>query len=204
MSANVDLNNRPDYDKVIQDIADYVLYYKIESKEALSTARNCLMDTLGCGLLALRFPECTKLLGPLVEGTLVPNGARVPGNLGLGAIASQIGEFELLDQGANISGGEAKRLSLLRLILKPGSFNLFDEPIASLDPATSEQVWNCLFQRFADRAMVCVTHDFKALPRFDRVLVLRNGGLAAKGTWTGLLDAPDVASVLQAIEEQAS
>lgn len=79
MSANVDLNIRPDYDQVIQDVADYVLTYKIESAEALNTARNCLMDTLGCGLLALRFPECTKHLGPFVEGTVVPNGARVPG-----------------------------------------------------------------------------------------------------------------------------
>jgi 2-methylcitrate dehydratase len=79
MSANVETNNRPDYDKVLQDIADYVLDYTIESKEALNTARNCLMDTLGCGLLALRFPECTKHLGPIVEGTVVPFGARVPG-----------------------------------------------------------------------------------------------------------------------------
>lgn len=79
MSANVDLNNRPEYDRVLQDIADYVLTFKIESTEALNTARNCLMDTLGCGLLSLRFPECTKHLGPLVEGTVVPHGARVPG-----------------------------------------------------------------------------------------------------------------------------
>jgi len=79
MSANVELANRPEYDQVIQDIADYVLEFKIDSNEALDTARNCLMDTLGCGLLALRFPECTKHLGPIVPGTQVPNGARVPG-----------------------------------------------------------------------------------------------------------------------------
>ncbi|TDX28482.1 2-methylcitrate dehydratase [Modicisalibacter xianhensis] len=79
MSANVDINKRPDYDVELQKIADYVLGYKIESQEALDTARNCLMDTLGCGLLALRFPECTKHLGPQVEGTVVPHGARVPG-----------------------------------------------------------------------------------------------------------------------------
>ena len=79
MSANVDQNNRPDYDQVLQDIADYVLTYRIESQTALDTARYCLMDTLGCGLLALRFPECTKHLGPMVEGTVVPFGARVPG-----------------------------------------------------------------------------------------------------------------------------
>lgn len=79
MSANVDVNERPDYDQVLQDIADYVLNYDVTSDEAWDTARNCLMDTLGCGLLALRFPECTKHLGPVVEGTVVPNGARVPG-----------------------------------------------------------------------------------------------------------------------------
>ncbi|MBC7193128.1 bifunctional 2-methylcitrate dehydratase/aconitate hydratase [Marinobacter sp.] len=79
MTANADQNQRPDYDQVLQQIADYVLNYRIESDEAWETARYCLMDTIGCGLLALRFPECTKHLGPIVEGTVVPNGARVPG-----------------------------------------------------------------------------------------------------------------------------
>lgn len=79
MSATFDTNERPDYDELLQAIADYVLTYRIGSDEAWQTARYCLMDTLGCGLLALRFPECTKHLGPLVEGTVVPHGARVPG-----------------------------------------------------------------------------------------------------------------------------
>ncbi len=79
MSTNVELNNRPEPDKVLVDIANYVCDQEINSVEAYDTARNCLIDTLGCGLLALSFPECTKLLGPLVEGTIVPNGARVPG-----------------------------------------------------------------------------------------------------------------------------
>lgn len=79
MSANVDVNHRPDPDHVLVQIADYVCHHPITSREALTTARYCLMDTLGCGLLALRFPECTKLLGPIVPGTVVPHGARVPG-----------------------------------------------------------------------------------------------------------------------------
>ncbi|WP_417544081.1 2-methylcitrate dehydratase [Marinobacter sp.] len=79
MSATFDLNERPDYDEALQKIADYVLTYKVKNKEAWNTARLCLMDTLGCGLLALRFPECTKHLGPIVEGTVVPHGSRVPG-----------------------------------------------------------------------------------------------------------------------------
>ncbi|MDI5890731.1 2-methylcitrate dehydratase [Halomonas rhizosphaerae] len=77
--STVEANVRPDYDVELQKIADYVLGFTIESSEALDTARHCLMDTMGCGLLALRFPECTKHLGPLVEGTVVPHGARVPG-----------------------------------------------------------------------------------------------------------------------------
>ncbi|AVJ55972.1 2-methylcitrate dehydratase [Idiomarina sp. OT37-5b] len=79
MSSTVERNERPDYDEEIQAIADYVLNYRVESEEAWQTARHCLADTIGCGLLALRFPECTKHLGPLVEGTQVPDGARVPG-----------------------------------------------------------------------------------------------------------------------------
>jgi len=79
VSQNVELNTRPAPDQVLVDIADFVCDYQITSEEAFDTARNCLMDTLGCGFLALRFPECTKLLGPLVAGTIVPNGARVPG-----------------------------------------------------------------------------------------------------------------------------
>ncbi len=79
MSQNVDINIRPDPDKELAAIADYVSNAAIDSESALDTARNCLIDTLGCGFLALRFPECTKMLGPHVAGTVVPGGSRVPG-----------------------------------------------------------------------------------------------------------------------------
>ena len=72
-------NARPKPDKVLVDIANYVSRYKITSKPAWETARYCLMDTLGCGLEALEYPACTKLLGPLIPGTTVKNGAKVPG-----------------------------------------------------------------------------------------------------------------------------
>jgi 2-methylcitrate dehydratase len=78
MSAHIS-NVRPKPDKVLVDIANYVQKYKITSREAYETARYCLMDTLGCGLEALEYPACTKLLGPVVPGTVVPNGAKVPG-----------------------------------------------------------------------------------------------------------------------------
>ena len=79
MSSNVDLNVRPGFDGLISEIANYVSNYEIKSDLALDTARNCLMDTIGCGLLALQFPACTKMLGPIVKDTKVPFGVRVPG-----------------------------------------------------------------------------------------------------------------------------
>lgn len=69
----------PQWDQVMVDIADYVLEHRIDSDLAFETAHHCLLDTLGCGLAALDFPACTKLLGPIVPGTVVPDGARVPG-----------------------------------------------------------------------------------------------------------------------------
>ena len=79
MSSNVDLNVRPGFDALITEISEYVSNYEIKSDLALDTARNCLIDTIGCGLLALKFPACTKMLGPIVRDTKVPYGVRVPG-----------------------------------------------------------------------------------------------------------------------------
>ena len=79
MSITVETNVRPDPDELIKKIADYVHDYNITSDEAISTAKYCLMDTIGCGLLALTFPECKSLLGPHIDGTEVPNGVRVLG-----------------------------------------------------------------------------------------------------------------------------
>jgi 2-methylcitrate dehydratase len=70
---------RPDPDKVLVNIADYVCNAEITSHEAYDTARYCLMDTLACGFLALKYPACTKLMGPTVPGATMPGGARVPG-----------------------------------------------------------------------------------------------------------------------------
>ena len=71
--------DRMSADQVLQDIADYVIDFKIESQEALNTARNCLIDTISCGLLALKYPNCTRHLGPIVPGTTVENGSRIFG-----------------------------------------------------------------------------------------------------------------------------
>ena len=73
--------SRPQFDTVIQDIVDYVLDYDVtQSAEAMQTARYDWMDSMGCALLALSYPACSKLLGPIVPGADMPGtGARVPG-----------------------------------------------------------------------------------------------------------------------------
>ena len=78
MSGHIS-NVRPEPDQALVDIADYVADYHVDSEPAYTTARYCLTDSLACLCIALRFPEFTKLLGPLVLGTTVEHGARVPG-----------------------------------------------------------------------------------------------------------------------------
>jgi 2-methylcitrate dehydratase len=78
MSAPIS-NIRPPADPLLADLADYALHATITSAEAYDTARWCLADTLACGVMALAYPACTKLLGPVVPGTTIISGARVPG-----------------------------------------------------------------------------------------------------------------------------
>ena len=77
--SSAESNVRPEPDNILVEIADYAANYVSDSREAIDTARYNLLDTIGCGLLALRFPECTKHLGPIVPGATLANGARVPG-----------------------------------------------------------------------------------------------------------------------------
>src|SRR5688572_26998310 len=78
-SHDVRSAERPAPDPLLTEIADYVLRARAGGAEARRIARYCLMDPLGCGILALGFPACTKLLGPVVPGATLSGGARVPG-----------------------------------------------------------------------------------------------------------------------------
>lgn len=78
-SIDIRAAERPEFDKVITDITDYVINYKITSEEAYKTAHYCLLDSLGCAMLAMKFPECVKHLGPIVPGATLKNGAKIPG-----------------------------------------------------------------------------------------------------------------------------
>jgi 2-methylcitrate dehydratase len=79
MSHDIKSAERPQPDSVLVDIADYAFSYEISSAAAYETAYYCLMDTLACGFQALKYPACTKLMGPVVPGATMPGGARVPG-----------------------------------------------------------------------------------------------------------------------------
>jgi 2-methylcitrate dehydratase len=79
MSHDIKSAERPPPDQILGAIADYALSFEIKSKLAFETAGYCLMDTLACGFQALKYPACTKLLGPVVPGATLTNGARVPG-----------------------------------------------------------------------------------------------------------------------------
>jgi len=79
MTSRSEKNIRPQPDREMTDIADYIVDYVVDSETAMDTARYALMDSIGCALLALKHPECTRLIGPVVPGTYVPLGVRVPG-----------------------------------------------------------------------------------------------------------------------------
>ena len=78
-NVGIRTTDRPQPDQVLQDIADYVCDYEINSEVAYSTAHYCLMDSLACSMLAMKFPDCNRLLGPIVPGATLVGGARVPG-----------------------------------------------------------------------------------------------------------------------------
>lgn len=108
-------------------------------------------------------------------------------------------ERRVSENATNLSGGEAKRLSLLRLINKPGKFNLFDEPSASIEPRLAGPLWELLFEVFADSGLICVTHDIGHLHRFDRVIVIHDGAIVDDGPWRELVNRPAVKLLLDEI-----
>ena len=159
----------------------------------------CVQRICGASQLrALRYcPQSPVFLpGDLKSGVLYGHAAgpellELARQLSLDALLSQL---NLNDSASNLSGGQAKRLSLLRLLNRPGCFNLFDEPTASLDHELAIATWDTLMHAFKGKGLICVTHDIEALARFDRVLIVQQGKIVADGPWdllqkeAGLLD----------------
>ncbi|SEE72385.1 ATP-binding cassette domain-containing protein [Pseudomonas kilonensis] len=113
-----------------------------------------------------------------------------------------VSERTISEHASNISGGEAKRLSLLRLINKPGKFNMFDEPSASIEPRLTTPLWDLLFDVFAGQGLICVTHDVDHLHRFDRVIVMHDGAIVEDGPWRDLIDTPAIRLLVDEIRMQ--
>lgn len=84
-------------------------------------------------------------------------------------------DLDLDARAESISGGEARRLTLLRVLNQPGEFNFFDEPTAGLDARSAARTWDLLFETFQGKGLICVTHDQSALSRFDRVITMSEG-----------------------------
>lgn len=114
-------------------------------------------------------------------------------------VETLVDDRSLAEEATNVSGGEAKRLSLLRLINKPGHFNLFDEPSASIEQTLAISVWDVLFETFGKLGLICVTHDLRHLERFDRVIILHEGIIVDDGPWHELHIKPAVKKLLDNI-----
>ena len=89
------------------------------------------------------------------------------------------GERRLEPWSSNISGGEAKRLNIARLLIAPGDVNVLDEPTAGLNVSLSKRMWELIFSCLRDRAILCATQDLTYLQHFDRVLIIDDGKVAA-------------------------
>lgn len=161
----------------------------VNPKTHLNTLRYCPQQP--------RFLEGTFEQSVLFGAEASPDLKHAISRLRIEEIVSQ---RNISENAANISGGEAKRLSLLRLINNPGQFNLFDEPSASIDPKLAAPIWDLLFDTFAGRGLICVTHDVSHLHRFDRVIVMQNGTVIDDGPWCELVDRAAIRLLLDDIQ----
>ena len=198
MSDNVDINVRSGYDSLISEIARYVHEYEVDSSLALTTAKNCLIDTIGCGLLALTFPACTKMLGPVVPGTEVPHGVRVPGtNFKLDPVK---GAFDIgcmirwLDYNDTWLAAEWGHPSdNLGAILAVADFVSQKNMAAGGTPLSMRQVLECMIMAHEIQGVLALKNSFNRVGLDHVVLVkVASTAVATKllgGTYEQILDA---------------
>ena len=170
-------NTRPAPDQVLVDLADYVCETSLDSQEAYATARLCLMDALGCAMAALTFPACTKLLGPVVPGTIVPNGARVPGTpfqLDPVAAAFNLGAMiRWLDYNDTWLAAEWGHPSdNLGGILMTADFLSRQAVAAGMNPLTVRDVLTGLIQAYEIQGVIALENSFNRVG-LDHVLLVK-------------------------------
>ena len=190
MSSTVETNIRQNPDELLVKIADYVIDYSIDSSEAYSTARYCLMDTLGCGLLALNFSDCKKLLGPYVEGTIVPNGVRVPGTKhildpvkGAWDIGATIRWLDFNDTWLAAEWGHPS--DNLGGILSTADY-ISQENIANgKDPLTMKQVLEAMIKAHEIQGIIALENSFNRVG-LDHVILVKLASTAVISSLFGL------------------
>lgn len=192
--------SRPDPDQALVDIAEYVLHFDVsQSREAMETARYCLLDTLGCGLLALNYPACTKLLGPVVPGATMPGGARVPGasyELDPVRAAFNIGAMvRWLDYNDTWLAAEWGHPSdNLGGILAVADYLSRRAVAAGKTPLTMGDVLKAMIKAHEIQGVIALENSFNRVG-LDHVLLVR---IASTGVVTGLLGGsrPDIINAL--------
>jgi 2-methylcitrate dehydratase len=170
-------HKRPDPDRLLQEIADYVLSDAHEHPDALRTARLCLLDSLGCALQALQYPACTKLLGPIVPGAICPGGSRVPGTsyeLDPVRAAFNIGTMiRWLDFNDTFLAAEWGHPSdNLGAILAVADYLSRKAIINRSEPMTLRQVFAAAVQAHEIQGVLALSHSFNRVG-LDHVLLVR-------------------------------
>jgi 2-methylcitrate dehydratase PrpD len=180
--------HRPPPDQLLTEIADYVREFRADADEARRIARYCLMDTLGCGILALSYPACTKLLGPLVPGAELPGGARVPGT-----------RFELDPVTAAVQRRRDDSLARLQRHLARGRVGHPSDNLGAIlavatilsrgrraagrSPLTVGEVLTAMIKAHEIQGVLALNHSFNRVG-LDHVLLVR---IASTGVATQLL-----------------
>jgi len=199
MSTHIaDKNERPAPDKELVVLADYAASDFKPSELAMTTARHCFMDTLGCAMLALQYPACTKLLGPIVPGTVVPYGARVPGThyvldpiLAAFNIGTLVRWLDFNDTWLAAEWGHPS--DNLGAILAVGDFLSRNKALAGKKPLTVKDVFHAMIKAHEIQGILALENGFNRLG-FDHVLLVKIASTAVAthmlgGTHEQIIDA---------------
>lgn len=175
-------------DELLSMIADYVLEEIPFNEATFNTARMCLADALGCGILALNFQECTNLLGPLVSGTIVPHGARVPGTdycldpvLAAFNIGTMVRWLDYNDTWLAAEWGHPS--DNLGGILAIADFCSQKNRQSGIKPLTVHQLIVALIKAYEIQGQIALNHSFNRIG-FDHVILVK---VATTAVVTGLL-----------------
>ncbi len=194
--GNFNDNTRPDWDEVLVRIADYVRDFRPESALAWTTARHILIDSLGCAFEALDYPACTKLLGPLVPGATLANGARVPGT------AHQLDPVKAaFDIGATIRWLDYNDTWLAAEWGHPSDnlgaiLALADWRSRSGDPVTMREVLECVIKAHEVQGVMALKNSFNQVG-LDHVALVKLASTAVACRLLGLDREQSLAALSQ-------